>query len=69
MIKCLIAASLGVGEIILIVACALIIISAVGTAIIRKVKGKPSCGGDCGYCERCSRCNTNEALKTNNKQK
>ena len=37
MIKALIAASLGVGEIILIVACALIVVGAIVTAIIPKV--------------------------------
>lgn len=65
MIKALIAASLGVGEIILIVACALIVVGAIVTAIIRKVQGKSSCGGDCGCCacELCKLHDSSEAKK------
>ena len=54
--KCLMGAVMGLGEILLIIACGLIIISAVITAIVRKVKGKTSCGGDCGCCSGCSHC-------------
>lgn len=54
--KYLICAALGLGEVVLIIACALIVVSAVITAIVRKVKGKTSCGGDCGYCSSCSHC-------------
>lgn len=57
MIKSLIAAALGVGEIALIIACAVIIVGAIAAAIIRKVNGKPSCGEDCACCKGCSHCN------------
>lgn len=64
MIKALIAASLGVGEIILIVACACIVVGAIATAIIRKVQGKSSCGGDCGCCDACPHCKSGKSLNT-----
>ena len=69
MIKALLAASLGVGEIILIVACASIVVSAIATAIIRKVKGKSSCGGDCGNCCACAHCKSDKSVDTKNIQK
>lgn len=56
MIKNLIASALGAGEIALIVACAVIIVGAITTAIVRKLRGKSSCGGDCGSCDGCSHC-------------
>lgn len=69
MIKALIAASLGVGEIILIVACALIVVSAIATAIIRKAQGKSSCGGDCANCCACAHCKSDKSVDTKNTQK
>lgn len=57
MIKSLLAAALGVGEIVLIVACALTVVGAIVTAIVRKVKGKTDCCGDCSCC--CSDCHSN----------
>ena len=57
MINLLLAATLGIGEIVLIIACALIVVGAIVAAIIRKVKGKSACGGDCGCCGGCSHCN------------
>lgn len=64
MIKALLAVSLGVGEIILIVACTLIVVGAIATAIIRKVQGKSSCGGDCGNCSACEHCKSNNSSDT-----
>lgn len=52
----LICTVLGLGEILLIVACALIVLSALITAIVRKARGKSSCGDDCGCCSGCSCC-------------
>lgn len=46
---------LGVWEILLIIACAAIVISFVVVSIVRKKKGKPSIGCD-GCCEHCSGC-------------
>lgn len=60
MIKYLMSASLGVGEIILIIVCGALVISAIVTAIIRKFRGKPSCGGDCGCCSNCSNCKSDK---------
>lgn len=54
--KYLICATMGLGEILLTIACALIVISAVITAIVRKIKGKTGCGGDCSCCSYCSHC-------------
>ena len=48
---------MGVKEIILIVVCAAVVISVAAAAIVRKVKGKSSCGGYCdGCCEHCKAC-------------
>lgn len=60
----LLAAKLGVGEILLIIACALIVIGVVAAAIVRKIKGKSACGGDCGCCAGCSRCKLTEKVNT-----
>ena len=54
---------MGVPEIILIVACSGLVISVIITAIIRKKKGKNSCGCDCSSCGCCSSC------KSRNKEK
>ena len=52
----LLAAKLGIGEIILIIACALIVVGVAIAAIVRKVKGKPGCDCDCGCCSGCTHC-------------
>ena len=50
----LLAATLGVGEIVLIVACSVFVVSVVVAAIVRKVKGKPACCDECsGNCACC----------------
>ena len=41
---------MGVPEIILIIACAAIVIGSVVANIIRKKQGKTSCGCDCNIC-------------------
>ncbi len=46
---------IGVWEILLIIACAAIVISFVVVSIVRKKKGKPSIGCD-GCCEHCNGC-------------
>lgn len=61
MITCLIGTVLGIGEILLIAVCATIVIGVVAAAIVRKVKGKTDCGGNCGCCGGCSHCRTNDA--------
>lgn len=50
----LLASGFGAAEIILVVACALIVASVTIIMIVRKKKGKPSCG--CGDCLHCSAC-------------
>lgn len=55
----LLAAKLGVCDIILIIACSLIVVGVIISAIVRKVKGKTHCGGDCGCCSGCSHCKSN----------
>ena len=50
----LLGASLGVGEILLIVACVAIVIGVVVGVIVRKLKGKPACCDECsGGCACC----------------
>ncbi len=51
---------MGPWEIVLIVACALIVVGVITAAIIRKKKGKSSCGCDCSSCPGCSSCHVNE---------
>lgn len=46
---------IGMWEILLIIACAAIVISFVVVSIVRKKKGKPSIGCD-GCCEHCNGC-------------
>lgn len=54
MFYCL-AAALGVGEIILIVACVAIVVGVIAGIIIRKKKGKCACCDECnGCCEHCA---------------
>ena len=43
-------------EIIVIIACVLIVGGVTITTIINKMKGKSSCGCDCSSCSRCSAC-------------
>lgn len=46
---------MGIWEIILIVACALVVIGVIISAIVRKKQGKHSCGYYCdGDCSRCA---------------
>ena len=45
----------GIGEIVLIVACALFVVGVAVVAVVRKKKGKSSC--DCGGCAHCAGCN------------
>ena len=47
-------------EIIVIIACVLIVGGVITTAIINKKKGKSSCGSDCKLCSRHSCCKTNK---------
>ena len=46
---------MGIWEILLIVACAAIVIGVVTASVIRKKQGKCSCdcGGDCAHCAAC----------------
>lgn len=58
MFEC-IAAALGVGEIILIVACVAIVVGVIAAVIIRRKKGKCSCCDECdGSCPHCAAQNT-----------
>lgn len=43
-------------EIVLIVACVAIVVGVVIAAVVRKVKGKSSCGCDCANCGMCPHC-------------
>jgi len=43
-------------EIILIVACAAIVVGVVVAAVVRKLKGKSGCDCDCASCGMCSHC-------------
>ncbi|MBS1456543.1 MAG: FeoB-associated Cys-rich membrane protein [Clostridia bacterium] len=47
---------MGVGEIILVIACALIVVGVVVSVIIKKKQGKHSCDccSDCSHCNCCS---------------
>ena len=49
---------MGAGEIILIVACAAIVVGVVVAVIVRKAKGKPACCDECsGNCSCCATAN------------
>ena len=49
---------MGIGEIILIVACAAIVVGVAVTVIVRKMKGKPACCDECsGNCPHCASAN------------
>ncbi len=43
-------------EILVIVACVLIVGSVIAVSIINKKKGKTSCGCDCANCTKCNHC-------------
>ena len=47
---------MGAWEIILIVACALLVIGVAVSRIVKKAKGKPTCdcGCDCAHCAGCA---------------
>lgn len=49
---------MGALEIIVIIACVLIVGSVVATSIINKKKGKTSCGCDCSSCNCHCSCNS-----------
>ena len=57
MLSCL-AATLGAGEIILIVACAAVVLGVAIAVIIRKKKGKCACCDECS--EACPHCASKE---------
>ena len=51
---------MGALEIILIVACAAIVIGVTVGVVVRKLKGKPACCDECsGECPHCNATNTN----------
>lgn len=59
---------MGAWEIILIIACAAIVLGVAISFIVKKAKGKPTCdcGCDCAHCKGCAYC---ESFKQNNDQK
>ncbi len=52
-------------EIIVIIACILIVGGVMTTAIINKKNGKTSCGCDCKSCSSCHSCNLKKEENTN----
>lgn len=58
---------MGIPEIILIIACAAVVIGVAVASVIRKKQGKCSgdCGGDCSHCSGCTHTHTN----TQNREK
>ncbi len=57
---------MGIPEIILIVACAAVVIGVAVASVIRKKQGKCSgdCGGDCSHCSGCTHTHTNTQDRT-----
>ena len=53
-------------DIVLIIGCVAVVLGVAIAAIIRKKKGKSSCGGDCGCCGACSAC---KSMQKDNKKK
>lgn len=53
-------------DIVLIIGCVAVVLGVAIAAIIRKKKGKSSCGGDCGCCGACSAC---KYVQKDNKKK
>ena len=49
---------MGVREVILIVACALVVVGVAVSFLVKKLKGKPTCdcGCDCAHCSGCPSC-------------
>lgn len=49
---------MGAWEIILIIACAAIVLGVAISFIVKKAKGKPTCdcGSDCAHCKGCAYC-------------
>ena len=52
-------------EIIVIIACVLIVGGVIVMSIINKKKGKTSCGCDCGSCKGCLACNKSQKTNEN----
>jgi len=52
-------------EIIVIIACVLIVGGVIVKSIINKKKGKTSCGCDCSNCSGCSKCKTKDHKQEN----
>ncbi len=59
---------MGAWEIVLIIACAALLIGVLISVAVKKAKGKPTCdcGCDCAHCQGCYQC---EAFKKLNEQK
>ena len=53
-------------EILLIVACVAVVVGVVIATVIRKIKGKSSCGCDCGSCNACPHCSAQTEKDGNN---
>ncbi len=51
---------MGIVDILIIVACVLIVAGTVTLSIVNKKKGKSSCGCDCASCKGCSACKTDK---------
>lgn len=59
----LLCVKLGIGEIVLIIACAALVVGVAVAAIARRVKGRTSC--DCAECSGCcERCKADVKQKT-----
>lgn len=56
---------MGLPEILLIIACAAIVIGVITASVVRKKRGKSSCGcgGECTGCCRCSLCDGGKETK------
>ena len=50
-------------EIIVIVACVLIVGGVIASHLINKKKGKNSCCSDCSSCSYCNSCNKKDEIK------
>ncbi len=54
-------------EIIVIIACVVIVAGVIAKSIINKKKGKTSCGCDCSKCSGCSTCKVEPNKEDTNK--
>lgn len=54
-------------EIIVIIACVLIVGGVIVASVLNKIKGKSSCGCDCSSCKGCSSCKSVKNNKDTNK--